>query len=239
MCGGYSGVLKAGNDNTMKLIGRTSVIIGKTSLIILLAIIFAMPLSLMSAGSNVLHPDVRVTNEFQAVNFEGTSTTVDMMNTLGQGPILIGIGALVAALLLLFGRRRDALLAFAPVTLAQLANVALKYLFSSPRPTTDYVAVTDPASGFGFPSGHTMTTVVLVGSLAYILIRQTDCRWRRAGIASFVAIVALAMGFSRIYVGAHWPSDVLGAYLWGAAFTGMAIIMHRYSRLEVNYADAD
>ncbi len=219
-------------------LGRMSIAVGKSTLVIAGAILLAMPLSFLTAGSNVLHPDVRVTNEFQAVNVEGTSTTVATLNLLGQGPVLIAIGALVAAILLYAGRRKDALFAFAPVTLAQLANIALKYTISSPRPTTDYVAVSDPSSGFGFPSGHTMTTVVLVGSLAYILLRQTDCRWRRAGIASFVIIVALAMGFSRIYVGAHWPSDVLGAYLWGAAFTGLAIVSYHSPRLELVERDA-
>jgi undecaprenyl-diphosphatase len=214
-------------------------IIERTSLLILLALVLAMQLSILTAGSNVLHPDVQVTNEFQDVNVDGTSTTVGVMNLLGQGPVLIGVAAFIALLLVRFGRRKDALFAILPVTLAQLANFGLKYLFSSPRPTPDFVAVSDPSGGFGFPSGHTMTTVVLVGSLAYILLRQTDCRWRKAGITSIVVIVALAMGFSRIYVGAHWPSDVLGAYLWGVAFTGLAITAYRSPRLATRYAGAD
>ena len=218
----------------MKVIKGTSLLV----LLVLLALVLAMPLSILSAGSSVLHPDVHVTHEFQDVDVEGTSTTVEIMNTIGQGPVLIAIGAFVAALLVAFGRRKDAFFAIIPVSLAQLANFTLKYLFSSPRPSTDYVAVTDPSSGFGFPSGHTMTTVVLVGSLAYILTRQTDCRWRRAGIASFMIVVALMMGFSRIYVGAHWPSDVLGAYLWGTAFTTLAIITYRSPRLETRYPGA-
>ena len=206
-------------------------ILERTSIVMLLALLFAMPLSILTAGSNVLRQDVHVTHEVQEVNVDGTSATVAVLNQIGQGPVLIAIGAAVAALLIAVGRRRDAYFAIIPVTVAQVANLALKFLFSSPRPTTDHVAVTDPASGFGFPSGHTMTTVVLVGSLAYILLRETDCRWRRMGIASFVVLVALAMGFSRIYVGAHWPSDVLGAYLWGAAFTSFAIIAYQSPRI--------
>ena len=202
-------------------------ILERTSIVMLLALIFAMPLSLLTAGSNVLRHDVHVTNYVQNVKVDGTSPTVAALNHLGQGPVLIAIAAAIAALLIAVGRRRDALFAIIPVTVAQLANVALKFLFSSPRPTTDHVAVTDPSSGFGFPSGHTMATVVLVCSLAYILLRETDCRWRRTGIVGMVVVVALAMGFSRIYVGAHWPSDVLGAYLWGAAFTSFAIIAYQ------------
>jgi membrane-associated phospholipid phosphatase len=214
-------------------------ILERTSLLMLGAVVLAIPLSILAAGSNVLYPDVRVSHEFQEIHFEGAAALIGLMNTLGQGPVLMAIGALVAALLLYVGRRKDAAFAILPVTLAQLANVGLKFLFSSPRPTGDYVAVTDPSTGFGFPSGHTMTTVVLIGSLAYILLRQTSCRWRRAGIVSFVVVIALAMGFSRIYVGAHWPSDVLGAYLWGTAFTSLAIIAYRSRWFARHYPDAD
>jgi undecaprenyl-diphosphatase len=213
-------------------------ILERTSIILLLALLFAMPLSIITAGSNVLRPDVHVTHEVQEVNVEGTSTIVSTLNLLGQGPILIAIAAAVAALLIAAGRRRDAYFAIIPVTVAQIANVALKLLFSSPRPTGDYVAVSDPASGFGFPSGHTMTTVVFVGSLAYVLLRDSDCRWRRSGVVTFAVLVALAMGFSRIYVGAHWPSDVLGAYFWGAAFVSLAIIAYQSPRLLAEHRDA-
>lgn len=203
----------------------------RTSIIMLLALVLALPLSILTAGSNVLRQDVHLTNEVQEVNVEGTAATVSTLNLLGQGPVLIAIAAAVAALLVVAGRRRDAYFAIIPVTIAQFVNVALKFTFSSPRPTDAYVAVSNPASGFGFPSGHTMATVVFVGSLAYILLRETDCRWRRTGVISFAILVVLAMGFSRIYVGAHWPSDVLGAYLWGAAFTSLAIIGYQSPRL--------
>ena len=200
------------------------------ALILFGTLLFAIPLSILSAGSNVLRPDVRMTNEVQQVDVAGTSVAVDLMNLLGQGPILIAIGALAAAVLLLANRRKDAFFAIVPVTAAQIANIILKLVFSSPRPSGEFVTVADSSSGFGFPSGHTMTTVVLVGSLAYVLARQSDCRWRRAGTALFVLVIALAMGFSRVYVGAHWPSDILGAYLWGTAFTVLVVISYQMNQ---------
>lgn len=198
---------------------------------LLFPLLLALPLSVLAAGDNVLEPDVAVTHEVQEVNAPGTSPMVTFLNELGSITGLLAVSSAVAATLLYAGRRRDALFAMIPVATAQLANFSLKYLFSSPRPTTDLVAVTDPSHGFGFPSGHTMTTVVVAGSIAFILLRGVDCRWRRALIIGTATAIALGMGFSRVYVGAHWPSDVLGAYLWGIAFTALMIIAYQANRL--------
>jgi undecaprenyl-diphosphatase len=199
--------------------------------VMLVTVMLALPLSVLAAGDNVLQPDVAVTEEVQEVNAPGTSSTVTFLNELGSMPGLLAVSSAVAATLLYAGRRRDALFAMLPVATAQLANISLKLLFSSPRPTTDLVSVTDPSGGLGFPSGHTMTTVVVAGSLAFLVLRGVDCRWRRALVIGSAIVVALGMGFSRIYVGAHWPSDVLGAYLWGIAFTALMIMAYQASRL--------
>ena len=200
-------------------------------LILLVPILLVLPLSLVASGDNVLHPDVAVTREVQDVDAPGTSPTVDVLNELGSLGGLLAISAAVAAALVYTGRRWDAFFTMVPVIAAQVANFTLKFLFSSPRPTTDLVAVTDPSSGFGYPSGHTMTTVVVVGCIAFIVLRGVDCRWRRGLVVGGAAALALGMGFSRIYVGAHWPSDVIGAYLWGIAFTAFMILVYQASRL--------
>jgi undecaprenyl-diphosphatase len=202
----------------------------RTVLVILIALALAIPLSIVSAGNSVLSPDVAVTNEVQDVNTPLTGPAVELLNVLGKAPMLLALAAGIAALLLYHGRRKDAFFAIAPVAVAQALNFALKNLLSSPRPTVDHVAVNEYASGFGFPSGHTMTTVVFAGSLAFILLRGVSCRWQRGLILSAAALLVLAMGFSRIYVGAHWPSDVLGAYLWGTAFTAASMLAYRVTR---------
>lgn len=202
----------------------------RTVLVILITLALAIPLSVVAAGNSVLYPDVFVTNGVQNVDAPLAEPAVALLNVLGKAPMLLALSAGVGALLLYHGRRKDAFFAVAPVTIAQALNFALKNLLSSPRPTVDHVAVNEYASGFGFPSGHTMTTVVFVGSLAFILLRGVDCRWRRGLILSAAALVALAMGFSRVYVGAHWPSDVLGAYLWGTAFTAATVLAYRATR---------
>lgn len=79
-----------------------------------------------------------------------------------------------------------------------------------------------------FPSGHTMTAVSLAGILAYLLIRHMwdHPLWQRITVGVVAAVYALAMGFSRVFLGYHWMTDVLAATLLGIAWVGAVIACH-------------
>jgi len=102
-----------------------------------------------------------------------------------------------------------------------LLNVALKEVFARARPDG-----ADPAlhgGGWSFPSGHAMNTFVFCGMVAYLLVRLSP--WR-AGLAFRVALLfawALAMGFSRLYLGVHYASDVVAGFLAGAAWVAVCV----------------
>src|SRR6266542_3233073 len=102
-----------------------------------------------------------------------------------------------------------------------LLNRLLKYAFHRPRPHFD-----DPIlklTSYSFPSGHTMMATVLYGALAaYLLAKTPDRRWRVLIIMSASLLIAL-VGFSRIYLGAHYLSDVLGAMAEGLAWLSLCL----------------
>ena len=116
--------------------------------------------------------------------------------------------------LLVRGERRAAAF-IAVAALAGSINVLTKMIVASPRPTTDLVQVIQIANGSGFPSGHAFSATLLYGAvwivLPSIVPNQTACRLMRG----VVVLVALGICWSRIRLGAHWPSDVLGGILWG------------------------
>lgn len=95
--------------------------------------------------------------------------------------------------------------------LGMVTILLLKEIFRRTRPDTDYAAL---QSGFSFPSGHAGNTTILFGLLAYLLSMRVGGLWGAIG-ASACILLALLVGVSRVYLGAHFPSDVLAGWTIG------------------------
>jgi len=102
-----------------------------------------------------------------------------------------------------------------------LLNVILKHIFRRPRPHFANPIVT--LTSYGFPSGHTMMATVFYGSLCALVVSRTHgLRWRAVAILAAAFMIAL-VGFSRIYLGVHYLSDVLGAIAEGLAWLALVL----------------
>ena len=104
---------------------------------------------------------------------------------------------------------------------------ALKALVSRPRPPEELVQVIEQAGGYSFHSGHVTHYVVFLGTLALILsasMRPGLSRWL---VQAGVLAVLVAIRLSRVYLGVHWPSDVVGGYVVGAAVVAGAFWVWR------------
>lgn len=176
-------------------------------------------LTIAAAGDNVLPGDRRATVWVQAHMPGWLEPPTEFTNFIGHWEYMSVVALVVAGVLLLLRMRAEAVLVVASPT-GWAANALLKRLVESPRPGEDLARV--EATGFGFPSGHVMGMTVVAAVMAYVLTRNRGWRWRIAGGAGAV-VTAVITGAGRVHVGAHWPSDVVGAWLWAGIWVGILL----------------
>ncbi|MSQ07067.1 MAG: phosphatase PAP2 family protein [Dehalococcoidia bacterium] len=147
---------------------------------------------------------------------------------VGWWPVSGALVALLAGRLFLGGRRRDALMAgFIPVAVA--AGYALKLVVHRPRP--EYLIIGPAHSGLSFPSLHALFATLLGGVVVILAQELLPQRWLRRTVQGLAVLMAVGVGASRVYLGAHWPSDVLGGSLLGVlAVLGLKWLRGRLHR---------
>ena len=111
--------------------------------------------------------------------------------------------------------------------LITLTNTALKQAINRPRPSADLVDVFTPLQSNGFPSGHAFFAIMLLGLTGYFAYTYITNRVLRVLVPTGLAAVALMVGTSRIYLGVHWPSDVMGGYVIGGVFLAALVWFYR------------
>jgi membrane-associated phospholipid phosphatase len=174
--------------------------------------------------------DLAVTGELQSASWPGFD--VLMRGVSMPGDDVLWSGLLVgAAIVLLFAvrARREALVLLLAVGTGQVVKIAVKHIVGRPRPSPDQVNVLIHAKEMNsFPSGHTVHDVVFFGFLWFLAFTQLRRRGLRLAMLGLLAGMMLLVGPARIYLGAHWASDVLGGYLLGAALLLGSISLYRW-----------
>ncbi|MCX5207788.1 phosphatase PAP2 family protein [Kitasatospora sp. NBC_00240] len=107
------------------------------------------------------------------------------------------------------------------LAVGQLLRRGLMLLFARPRPPAADWVVASP-SGYAFPSGHAFTGALAAGLLAWAVLR-TVRRRLAVPLALLLGVVAAAVGLSRVYLGVHWPLDVLGGWLLAVGWFALCL----------------
>ena len=140
-------------------------------------------------------------------------------------PILATVAAL--GLALWWRRRTPVVLMLGAAAGSLLITVTGKSLTGIARPPAD-LAVPPLETSASFPSGHTLNATVIIGLLAYLLIsRYWTNRAVCVAILSLALTFIIAMGISRVYLGHHWLSDVVAAWMIGLGWLAAVITAHR------------
>jgi undecaprenyl-diphosphatase len=144
----------------------------------------------------------------------------------GNSTPTIFVAGTATALLLVARQRLLALLLIAAVMLRALSPV-LKDLVERPRPSPELVDVANQLNNYSFPSGHVLGATLLYGFLVYAAEHAVESlRIRRAVQAGCVSMMML-MGYARVELGEHWPTDVLGGWLIGLLLVVGLAWLHR------------
>lgn len=173
--------------------------------------------------------DLTITREVQSYHGAVYDAVMRALSWVGFTPQAYLLGAALLVVMFLAGLRWEAV-GGVFAGLVSAIGTAIKLLVYRPRPSADLVHVFRQLPDTGFPSGHVLSAVAFggfLGFLAFTLLKPS--RWRTALLIVIAFGIAL-MGPSRIYMGQHWFSDTMGAYVLGSLWLALSIKLYRRLR---------
>jgi membrane-associated phospholipid phosphatase len=183
--------------------------------------LLAFALLLPVAGGLIVRVDGRVATTLHAHVTPAATTGFRFVTELGGASWLALVTAVAAVYLARVGRRQDVVLLVVTLVGAQALTWSLKAAFRRDRPSFDDPVAT--ASSFSYPSGHALVSLAVYGALAYVLLGSLHSPRVRAACLAGAGVLVAAIGFSRLYLGVHYLSDVLAGYCAGLAWLLLAI----------------
>jgi len=186
-------------------------------------------LASFAAALDYFPGDRGLTEAIQKGDARAWREALDWASRLSEWPAMLIVGFAGAATLWLLAHRSEAVWLLATLALTQV-NGAVKLAVDRPRPSPEFVDVREVATGLSFPSGHTVTAVLLYGFLFYAAGQALPDRRLRYPVQALCVIIAVLTGLQRVEAGVHWPSDVLGGVLFAGLILALLIWSHRRSR---------
>ena len=193
-----------------------------------LALVGFVVLASFAAAFDYFPGDRGMTEVIQRGDARAWREALDWASRLSEWPGAFIVGFVAAAGLWLVSHRSEAVWLLGAF-LSQL-NGAVKLAVDRPRPSPELVDVREVATGLSFPSGHSMTTVLLYGFLFYAAGQALSDRRLRYPVQALCVTIAVLTGLQRVEAGVHWPSDVLGGALFAGLILALLIWSHRRFR---------
>jgi membrane-associated phospholipid phosphatase len=175
----------------------------------------------------ILPLDVAITHSFQQNQAPWLRIAMLAISYPGSSPLLPVLVILTTVVFWAIGIRLEVLFVAGLSIISLLLNLLIKVLVGRPRPTGHLVHIIQTAIGYSFPSGHVMAYIAYWGLLfCFGIILFQGRHWWRTTLLVTSAVFVVLIGLSRIYLGDHWASDVLGSYLIGGVLLGLAVVVY-------------
>jgi len=137
----------------------------------------------------------------------------EFITDLGYGVGFYVILIILTVILSYYRHYKDAALLNLAVSSALLASGFFKEIFKKLRPALEYHLI--QVEGYSFPSGHMLVAVCFYGVLIYIIFKLVKNNWLKYILSALLMLLIFLIGLSRIYLGVHYPSDVIGSLFLG------------------------
>jgi undecaprenyl-diphosphatase len=172
--------------------------------------------------------DVSVANAVQSIPLPGMEAFMRAVSAPGNGVTSWAVVGVAVLAFFVTRRRSEAFGVLLSAAGGSALNRLFKYVVARPRPTLEHVRVTGEWAHESFPSGHVTFYVCFFGFLffvAFALLPKGSAARKVA--CALAALPVLLIGLSRVYLGAHWPSDTLGAYLFSGLWLAFSLDLYR------------
>lgn len=191
------------------------------ALTIFFASIFIKILKNYFSHAKLIQFDLRVINLFSTFRYEKLNHQALFVTYLAKGEV-IAVGVIIISLILILIKKWRFLKAILISVLGgELFVWVIKNLIDRPRPPLVSALVNETT--YSFPSGHTFVAIAFYGLLGYLIIQSERNKFLKIISLVFISFLIVSIGLSRIYLGAHWPSDVLASFVSGAAWLSILI----------------
>ncbi|MBT2736304.1 phosphatase PAP2 family protein [Bacillus sp. ISL-7] len=183
-------------------------------------------ISLLISDQKIIYFDRTVIDMVQGSETLVLTNVMKFFTFIGSAPFVIVLSLFLLLFLYKVLHHRLELILFASaITGSAILNGILKQFFQRVRP--DFHRLID-IEGYSFPSGHAMNAFTVYGILSFLLWRHIPSRFGRGVLISVSIIMILAIGISRIYLGVHYPSDIIGGYFASGFWITTAILFFQY-----------
>ena len=173
--------------------------------------------------------DLKITRALQSHQGGFLDAVMRGLTWMGFYPQVYALVALFLTLLFALGLRWE-VVAAAFAAFGTVVGSVIKLIVYRPRPSADLIHSLGKLDTSSFPSGHVLLASCFYGFLAFLAYTLLKPSWPRTVLLVLIGLVIALMGPSRIYLGQHWFSDVLGAYVLGSLWLTLSIHVYRWGK---------
>jgi undecaprenyl-diphosphatase len=196
----------------------------KPSIALIISILSLIVFSFLAfsiSAKKTLQFDSAIISFVQGFESPGLTSIMKLFSIIGDTPAVIVLSLVVLLFLYVVLKHRTEMILFvAAIIGSAILNLILKYFFQRARPDIHRLV---EIAGYSFPSGHAMNACTVYTITSFLLWHNISTRAGRTILIIISAMMILSIGISRIYLGVHYPSDVIGGYFASGFWLTIAI----------------